>query len=109
MSGTFDERRKGFEEKWAHDEEMRFKVVARRDKLLGEWAARELGLKGPQMESYAKAIVSSDVGGGESEILRKLRADFDLRKVAHSDHMIRRQMDELLKLAGEQVMSERKK
>jgi len=110
MSGSFDERRKSFEEKWAHDEELHFKVLARRDKLLGEWAAHELGLKGPAAEEYAKSVVHADLKKpGEHDILHKLRADFDAKKVAHSDHMIRRHLDEFLKLAEEQVMKEAKK
>jgi len=110
MSGSFDERRKGFESKWAHDEELRFKVMARRDKLLGQWAAAEMGLKGPEMEVYAKKIVATEFGGsGSHDIFKKLRADFDAKKVAISDHLIQKKMDDLLALAGEQVMSETKK
>lgn len=109
MSQSFDERRKAVEEKWAHDQEMKFKVLARRDKLLGEWAAAELGLKGPQMEVYARSVVAADLSrAGENDVLEKIRADFATKKVAHSDHVIRRQMDELLKLAGQQVMGETK-
>ncbi len=109
MSGSFDERRKSFESKWAHDEELRFKVMARRNKLLGQWAAGEMGLKGPEMEVYAKAVVKADlVEAGDNDVFRKIRADFDSKKIAHSDHMIRRQMDELLRIAGEQVTGEHK-
>src|SRR5215470_64207 len=110
MTGSFDERRKAQEEKWAHDEDLKFKVHARRDKLLGEWAAAEMGMKGPQMHVYAQSIVETDLSkaGGE-DILKKLRADFQAKNVTHSDHMIRRQMDALLKIAQEQVMSEKKK
>jgi hypothetical protein len=110
MSGSFDDRRKSFEGKWAHDEELRFKVMARRNKLLGQWAGGELGLKGPQMEEYAKAVVQADFQeAGDNDVFRKLRADFDAKKLGHSDHVIRKKMDDLLQLAGEQVMSETKK
>jgi hypothetical protein len=110
MSGSFDERRKNFESKWAHDEELRFKVVARRNKLLGQWAAGELGLKPPQTEVYAKEVVKADLKEpGDNDVFRKIRADFDARKIGHSDHVIRRQMEELLRVAGEQIMSETKK
>src|SRR5260221_11348040 len=107
MSGSFDERRKNLEDKWAHDEELRFKVIARRDRLLGEWAAGELGLTGPAAHDYAKSVVQAEFKkSGEQEILHKLRADFDAKKVAHSDHMIQTKMLELLKLAGDQILHE---
>ncbi len=110
MSGGFDDRRKGFESKWAHDEELRFKVMARRNKLLGQWAAGELGLKGPQMEEYAKGVIQADLKEpGDNDVFAKIRADFDAKKVVQSDHMIRRKMEDLLAIAGEQVMSEVKK
>src|SRR5882724_11254278 len=60
MSGTFEKREKGFEAKWAHDEELRFKVYARRNKLLGLWAAAEMGIIGPAADAYAKEVVTSD-------------------------------------------------
>jgi hypothetical protein len=107
MTGSFDERRKNFEEKWAHDADLRFKVHARRDRLLGEWAAEELGLSSAQTEAYVKAVVAAELSkGGENEVLKKLRRDFDAKQVGHSDHAIRQQMEALLKIAGEQVMSE---
>ena len=110
MSGSFDERRKGFESKWAHDEELRFKVMARRNKLLGQWAAAELGKTGPDMEAYAKTVVQTDLSEpGHHDVFRKIRADFDAKNVAVSDHVIRRKMEDLLALAGEQVMSEVKR
>jgi len=110
MSDSFEERRKRAEERWAHDNELRFKVLARRDGLLGRWAAAELGLKGPQMEAYAKGVVDAEFGkNGEMEILKKIRTDFDAGKCAHTDHAIRAQMDACLKLAAEQIMSETKK
>jgi hypothetical protein len=110
MGGSFDERRKNFEDKWAHDEELRFKVMARRDKLLGHWAAEQLGLKAPETEAYVKAIVHQEMKKhAENEILQKLRTDFDAKKVTVSDHMIRRKMEELLELAGDQVVAEHKK
>jgi hypothetical protein len=110
MSGSFDERRKSLEERWAHDEDLKFRVMARRAKLLGQWAAGEMGLKGPQMEVYAKSVVEADLAEpGDNDVFRKIRADFNGKKVAHSDDVIRRQMDALLKLASEQVMGEPRK
>ncbi len=110
MTDSFEERRRRNEERWAHDNELKFKVLARRDRLLGEWAAAELGLKGPQMEAYSKAIVDAELSkGGENEVLRKIRVDFEAAKLALSDQEIRGKMDALLKVAAEQVMSETKK
>jgi len=110
MSESFDDRRRALEEKWAHDKEMKFKVLARRDRLLGEWAAAELGLKGPRMQAYAKSIVEADLSkSGDDDVLKKIRADFAAQKIDHSDHVIRRQMDELLKIAGQQVAGEVRK
>ena len=76
MDDAFEERKKKHEDKWAHDEELRFKIGARRNKLLGLWAAGELGLTGPAAEDYAKAVVAADLQGADA-VFRKLRADFD--------------------------------
>jgi len=110
MSDSFDERRKNFEEKWAHDEELRFKVLARRDRLLGEWAAHELGLSGAEHATYVTSVVQTELSkGGEHAIVRKLHADFGAKRVHHSEHTIHTKMGELLKLAEEQIMNEVKK
>jgi hypothetical protein len=94
---TFDKREEGFEKQFAHDEELRFKATARRNKMLGLWAAEKLGLAGAEAEAYAKSVVMSDFeDGGDHDVFRKIRADFDAKKVAQSDHQIRRTMDELL-------------
>jgi hypothetical protein len=101
---TFDKREEGFEKQFAHDEELRFKATARRDKLLGLWAAGQLGLVGAEAEAYAKALVMVDLetpGGGG--IFTKIRTDFDAKGVAQSDHQIRRHMDELMAQAIAQV------
>jgi hypothetical protein len=110
MADKFKEREKGFEAKWAHDEELRFKVTARRDKLLGQWAAAEMGLSGAAAEDYARAIIQSAFRkSGDDDMLAKLRDDFAAKKISQSDSTIRRKLDELLALAGKQVMSEMKK
>ncbi len=110
MTGTFDKREKSFESKWAHDEEMRFKVMARRNKLLGLWAAAEMKITGAAAEAYAREVVQADFEEpGEDDVFRKVRKDFDAKKIAISDHMIRRKMEELLSAAAEQIESEVKK
>ena len=100
---TFDKRQEGFEKKFAHDEELRFKATARRNKLLGLWAAEKLGLSGAEADAYAKSVVVADIEeAGEEDVFRKIRADFDAKKVAQSDHQIRRTMDELMQTAIDQ-------
>ncbi len=101
---TFDKREEGFEKKFAHDEELRFKATARRNKLLGLWAAEKLGLSGPEADAYAKEVVVADFESpGEDDVFAKLRKDFDAKGVAQSDHQIRRTMDELLARAIDEV------
>lgn len=92
---TFDDRKDAFEKKFAHDQELRFKAEARRNKLLGLWAAEKLGKSGAAAEDYAKSVVFADFEEqGDEDVFRKIRADFDAAGVAQSDHQIRRSMDE---------------
>jgi hypothetical protein len=101
---NMDKRQKGFESKHAHDEEMQFKANARRDKLLGLWAAEKMGLSGAEAEAYAKSVVVEDLKEpGHEDVFRKIRADFDAKNVQQSDHQIRRHMDELMSVALEQI------
>jgi hypothetical protein len=101
---SFDKREEGFEKKFALDEELKFKAMARRNKLLGLWAADKLGLSGPDAEAYAKEVVLADFEeAGDDDVLRKLRRDFDAKGVDQSDHQIRRTMNELLEQAVAQV------
>ena len=101
---TFDDREHAFEAKFAHDEEMIFKAVARRNKLTGLWAAGLLGKTGDEAEAYAKEVILSDFEeAGDEDVFRKIRGDFDAAGVEQSDHQIRRTMEELLAEAIEQV------
>ena len=104
MTTTFDKREDGFEKKFAHDEELRFKASARRNKLLGMWAAEKMGLSGAQAEAYAKEVVIADFEeAGDHDVFRKIRKDFDGKKVAIADQDIRRTMDELMAQAIAQI------
>ena len=108
MSGSFDDRRKGFESKWAHDAEIQFKMMARRNKLLGLWAAGEMGLSGDKADAYAKSVVAADIEEpGDEDVFRKIRGDLD--KTKYSDHSIRVKMADLLEAAAEQIQNETKK
>jgi len=106
MSGVFPDREKAFEDKWAHDEELRFKVLARRNKLLGLWAATEMGLKAAQADAYVKAIIQAELTkGGDEAVFQKLKADFAAANIARTDHLLHRKMDELLQTAKNEIMA----
>lgn len=106
MSGI-DERGDVFEKKFAHDEELKFKAEARRNKLLGRWAAEKLDKSGDAIEEYAMEVIRSDFEEpGEEDVFRKIRTDFDNAGVDQSDHQIRRTMDELLAEAIDQIQNE---
>ena len=103
MSG-FDKREEGFEKKFAHDEELRFKAMARRNKLLGLWAAEKSGLSGADAEAYAKTVVIADFDEpGDEDVYRKVRADLDAKGVKISDDELRRAMNDLLAKAIEEI------
>ena len=94
---TFDKREEGFEKQFAHDEELRFKATARRNKLLGKWAAEKQGLSGAAADAYAKDVVMADFEeAGEDDVFRKIRADFDAKGVELPDEEIRGKMHALL-------------
>ena len=101
---TFDDRENAFENKYAHDEEMKFKAEARRNKLLGLWAAELLGKTGEAADAYAKEVVIADFEEpGHEDVVRKVAGD--LGDLADAE-TIRGKMDELLRVAKEQVMNE---
>ena len=106
---TFDERKKGFEDKYKHDKELEFKINARRNKLLGLWAAKEMGVPGEEQEAYAKSVVMADFEKpGDDDVVQKILTDFKLKGIEMSEHRVRRHMNELLETARQQVMSELK-
>jgi hypothetical protein len=101
---TFDKREEGFEKKFAHDEELRFKATARRNKLLGLWAAEKLGVSGAAAEAYAKEVVVADFEeAGDDDVFRKLRKDFDAKGIAQSDQDLRKMMVDLMSQAIDQI------
>jgi hypothetical protein len=104
---TFDSRKEGFENKFAHDESLRFKAYARRNKLLGLWAAEKLGLAGDAASDYAMSVVRADFEeAGDDDVYRKVKADLDAKGVDQTEHQVRRTMDELLATAMQQIQSE---
>lgn len=94
---TFDKREEAFERRFAHDEELLFKATARRNKLLGLWAAEKLGKTGEDADAYAKEVIRADIEeAGDADLVRKLRIDFDAAGVQQSDHQIERTIGELM-------------
>ncbi len=101
---TFDEREHAFENKFAHDEELRFKAEARRNKLVGLWAAGLLGKSGDAADAYARELVAIDIAeAGEEDVFRKLAADLGDKADAAT---IRARMGELMSVAKRQMMEE---
>ena len=103
---SLDERRDAAEKKFAHDEELRFKATARRNKLLGLWAAEKLGKSGADAEAYAKSVILADFEeAGEDDVFRKLRKDLDAAGVPTTDADLRQQMSELMARAKAEVLA----
>jgi len=103
---SLNKREDGFEKKFAHDQELRFKAAARRNKLLGHWAAEKLGKTGADAEAYAKTVIAADLEeSGDEDVFRKVQADFTAAGVSQSEHQIRRTMDELMAEAIKQIQA----
>jgi hypothetical protein len=100
---TFDEREEGFEKKFAVDAEQKFKAVARRNKMLGTWAAEKLGIGGDAAAAYAKDVVVAEFAGGDEGVVRKVAQDFAARNLSIDPAAIRAKMLELLPLALAEV------
>ena len=97
---TFDKREEGFEKKFAHDEELRFKANARRNKMFGLWAAEKLGISGDAANVYAKEVVMADFEeAGDGGVFNKVRKDLDAKGVTVSDPDLRRAMVDLMEKA----------
>jgi hypothetical protein len=105
---TFDQRKDAFENKFAHDEELRFKATARRNKLLGLWAAEKLGKSGAEADAYAKSVVVADFEeAGDEDVVRKVKGDFVTGGITVADDEVRRVMTELLIRAAEEIQAGR--
>ena len=99
---TFDKREEGFENQYAHDEEVRFKAEARRNGLLGHWAAEQLGLTGAAADNYARDVVDAAVAAaGSRAVLKKVTADLTAKGI--SEAAIKQKMTDLLKVATAQI------
>ena len=104
---SLTEREKAFEAKYQHDQELVFKVSARRNKLLGLWAAELMKLSKDEAAAYAKTVIDSDFERpGDSDVLEKVLKDLTARGVAMSEHRLRKEMDRLLDVAKAEIMKE---
>ena len=101
---TFDKREEGFEKKYALDEEQKFKAEARRNRLLGMWAAEKLGMSGDAANAYAREVVAAEFGeGGDADVVAKVMGDLTAKSIAITEQQIRVKMDELMAQAIVQV------
>ncbi|MEY3703331.1 MAG: hypothetical protein RLZZ561_951 [Pseudomonadota bacterium] len=102
---TFDDRENAFENKFAHDQDMAFRVTARRNKLIGQWAAQKMGLTAEETDSYAKSVVQADFEeAGDEDVIRKLLGDLIAAGVDTSDEDVRAAMADLMVEARRQLM-----
>jgi hypothetical protein len=104
---SFADREKEFETRFKHDEELRFKVTARRNRLLGLWAAEKMGLAGDAADTYAKTVVAAEFDkGGDKHVLEKLVADLAAKGQAVTAAQVQFELDHFAETAKQQVMSE---
>ena len=103
---TFDDREQAFENKFAHDQELEFKATARRNRMLGLWAAGLMGLEGAHLEDYAQAVVKSEVDQpGDEDVLRKVWKDLSASGAKVTEGAVRAKMEELMAIARDQIKS----
>jgi hypothetical protein len=101
---NFDKREEGFEKKFALDEEQKFKAEARRNRMLGLWAAEKLGITGDAATAYAKEVVAADFEeAGDGDVLRKVLGDLTAKGIAVTEQAIRAKMNELAAVAATEV------
>ncbi|HEU5285981.1 MAG TPA: DUF1476 domain-containing protein [Sphingomicrobium sp.] len=104
---TFDDRERAFETKYAHDEELRFRVIARRNRLLGAWAARLMGLSDAEADAYAKDVIRADFEeAGDEDVIRKLLGDLTAAGVDTDDSRIREALEHKEAEARRQIMEQ---
>jgi hypothetical protein len=104
---TFDERQKGFEKKFAMDQDLKFRAESRRNKMMAEWAAAKLGITGAALDDYVKAVRKADLEEkGDDDVFRKIRKDLDAQSIAVTDNEIRETMFRFLEAAVTQIQGE---
>ena len=104
---TFDERERQFEAQYSRDQDLRFRVNTRRNRLLGEWAASQMGISGEAAKTYAREVVESDFQrAGDSDVVEKVLSDLTAKGIDIDERRLRRRMDELMETAKQQIMTE---
>jgi hypothetical protein len=103
---TFEDREKEFEARFKHDQELRFKVTARRNRLLGLWAAERMGLAGDAAATYARSVVDAEFAGGDKSVVGKIIADLAAKGHAVTAAQVQFELDHCAETAKQQVMSE---
>ena len=103
---TFDEREMEFEARFKHDQELQFKVTARRNRMLGLWAADRMGLSGEAAQAYAKEVVDAEFHGGDRHVVAKIAADLAAKGAAVTEAQVKFQLDHLAAQAKQQIMHE---
>ena len=103
---AFDEREKDFEARFKHDQELQFKVKARRNRLLGLWAAEKMSLTGDAADGYAREVVDAEFGGGDKNVVAKIAADLAAKGQSIAEAQVKFQLDHLEEQAKQQIMQE---
>ncbi|HVC57138.1 MAG TPA: DUF1476 domain-containing protein [Stellaceae bacterium] len=103
---TFNDREKDFEARFKHDQNLQFKVKARRNRMLGLWTAERLGLSGDAAEAYARDIVDAEFHGGDRHVLDKIVADLAAKGQSYTAAQVQFELDHLAERAKQQIMSE---
>ena len=103
---TFDGREKDFEARFKHDQELQFKVKARRNRLLGLWAAGRIGLSGDAANAYAREVVDAEFGGGDRHVIDKIVADLAAKGQSCTAAQVQFELDHFAEHAKQQIMSE---
>jgi hypothetical protein len=103
---AFDEREKEFEARFKHDQELQFKVKARRNRLLGLWAADRMALIGPAAEAYAREVVDAEFHGGDRHVVEKIVADLNANGQSCTPAQVRFELDHFAERAKQQIMQE---
>jgi hypothetical protein len=106
MASSFNDREKGFEAKYRHDQETEFKITARRNKLLGLWAADRMQITGADADAYAREVVVADFEEpGDDDVVRKVLGDLEAKNVGMDELRLRKEMDRLMQEARQQILS----
>jgi hypothetical protein len=104
---SFQDREEAFESKYKHDEDLRFRTMARRDKLFGLWVAEQLGLSADEAQHYARTVIQANMRApGDDDVMEKVRGDLKTKNVDVSEHRLQKRLEECFEEAKQQIMKE---